>query len=136
MWKLAWRFLLHKERTQKYKFEIWLLKSIILDPQKSAVWVFEENPQKNVFFVFRLWFSFKNNRCTNVFLASIFENAQKKVMDHQKRHFGCFWQLITVFWCVLKNTDQNNICVSIVFKAETKKIWRHFLHFLFQNSFS
>ena len=29
---------------QKYKFEITLLKGTILDPQKSAILVFEENP--------------------------------------------------------------------------------------------
>ena len=38
-----------KEQTQKYKYEIWLLKSTILDPQKSAFWVFEENPHKQIF---------------------------------------------------------------------------------------
>ena len=37
------------EQTQKYKYEIWLLKSTILDPQKSAFWVFEENPHKQFF---------------------------------------------------------------------------------------
>ena len=47
--------------------------------------------------MFRLWFSFLNNRRTNVLLVGIFENAQKKVMDRQKRHFGSFWRLITVF---------------------------------------
>ena len=31
-----------KEQTQKYKFEIWLFKSTILDPRKSAFLVFEE----------------------------------------------------------------------------------------------
>ena len=37
-----------KEQTQKYTFDIWLFKSTILDPQKSAFLVFEENPQKIV----------------------------------------------------------------------------------------
>ena len=91
-----------KEQRQKYKFGIWLLKSTILDPWKSAFLVFEENPQIFFFFMFRLWFSFllirrmislptfedknlpayllKNNRRTNVFLVSIFENAQKKLV--------------------------------------------------------
>ena len=37
--------------------------------------------------------------------------------------------------CFFKNTDLNNICASIVFKAKTKdKIWRNiFRRFLFQN---
>ena len=33
-----------KKQTQKYKFEILLLKGTILDPRKSAILVFEENP--------------------------------------------------------------------------------------------
>ena len=37
-----------KEQTQKYKFEIWLFKSTILDPRKSAFLVFVENPPKNL----------------------------------------------------------------------------------------
>ena len=41
-----------KEQTQKYKFEIRLLKRTILDPQKSALLVFEENPPKNLFLHF------------------------------------------------------------------------------------
>ena len=46
-----------KEQTQKCKFEIWLLKSTILDLPKSAFLVFEENPpppKKKCFFVFQL----------------------------------------------------------------------------------
>ena len=37
-----------KEQTQKNKFEIFLLKSTILNPQKSAFLVFEENPPKKI----------------------------------------------------------------------------------------
>ena len=53
----------------------------------------------------------------------------KKSLDRQKHHFGRFWQLI-FFLCFFKNTDLNNICASIVFKAKTNK---YFLRFLFQN---
>ena len=56
------------------------LKSTILDPQKSAYLVFEENPPNKILFVFRLWFSFKNNRRTNVIMVGIFENAQQKLL--------------------------------------------------------
>ena len=34
---------------QKYKIEIWVLKTTILDPQKSLFLVSEENPPKNSF---------------------------------------------------------------------------------------
>ena len=49
---------------------------------------------KKFVFVFQLSFSFKNNRRTNILLVGIFENALKKVVDHQKHHFGSFWRLI------------------------------------------
>ena len=71
--------------------------------------------------MFRLCFSFKNNGRTNVLLVSIFENTLKKAISRQKRHFGRFWQLIPFFQCILKITDQNNICVSIVFEAKAEK---------------
>ena len=48
-------------------------------------------------------------------------DEQNKVIHHQKRHFGRFWQLIIIFLCIFKNTDQNNICASIIFKAKTKE---------------
>ena len=38
-----------KEQTQKNKFEIWILKTTILDPWKSAFFVFEEKPQGKIF---------------------------------------------------------------------------------------
>ena len=77
-----------KEQTHKCKFEIWLLKSTstILDPRKSRFLVFVETPppqkkKKIHFFVFWPWFSFLNNRHTNVLMFSNFENAQKKLMQ-------------------------------------------------------
>ena len=57
---------------------------------------------------FGLRFSFKNNKHTNVILLRIFENS------------------------LIKNTDQNNICASFVFKAKTKEKYKE--SFLFQNS--
>ena len=35
--------------------------------------------RKKMFFIFFFYFSFKNKRCTNVILISIFENARKKL---------------------------------------------------------
>ena len=39
-----------KEQTQKYKFEIWLLKSTILDPKKVSFWFLKKTPPKISFF--------------------------------------------------------------------------------------
>ena len=49
-----------------------------------------------------------------------FYNALKKVINRQKLPKWHFLMLITFFKSVFKNTDQKNICVSIVFKAESK----------------
>ena len=38
-----------KEQTQKNKFEIWVLKTTILDPRKSEFLVFDEKPTKKFF---------------------------------------------------------------------------------------
>ena len=73
---------------------------------------------------------FKNNRRTNVILINIFENAQKTVINHQKRPK---WLLTAnkFFFCVFKNTYRKNICGSFVFKAESKPKHeeKHFLGF-------
>ena len=53
--------------------------------------------------------------------VSIFENALKKAISCQKRHFGHFWQSLTFFKYIEKNIDQNNICASTGFKPKTKE---------------
>ena len=119
---------------QKYKFEIWLLKSTILDHQKSAFLVFEENSRKIFFFVFLLWFSFKNNRRTNVLLVAIFENAKKS-----------YWPSKTPFWLFLgvnngfcefsKILIKITVLCLLFLKLKQKKIMKHsFTVFLFKNS--
>ena len=45
---------------------------------------------------------------------------EKKVINFQKWPKWHFWRLIIFFWCVFKNTEQNNNCVFIVFKAESE----------------
>ena len=58
-----------KEQTQKNKFEIWVLKTTILDPWKSASLVFEEKHPNKICFGFDS--AFQNNRGTNVLLVGI-----------------------------------------------------------------
>ena len=121
-----------KEQTQKYKFEILILKSTILDPRKSAFLVFEENPQQNLFFVFWLLFSFKNNRRTNVLLGGIFENAQKKLLTIKNtflavKNFFCAFSKILIkitFVCLLffnlkqKKNMKKNLFYGFFFKTQ------------------
>ena len=54
------------------------------------------------------------------FLVVIFENA-KKNYSPSKTPFLLFFWLIKVCKSVFKNTDQSDICVSIVLKANTEK---------------
>ena len=45
---------------------------------------------------------------------------KKEITDYQKRHFG-FLAVNNIFLCILKNTNQHNICESFVIKARTNK---------------
>ena len=111
-----------KKQTQKYKFEIILLKSTV--PPKKCVFVFWRKPPNNFFLVFWLSFSFKNNRRTYVLLVIFFKRTKKSYWPSKTP----FWPFLAVnngFLWVFKNIDQNNICLSIVLKAKTgKKIWK------------
>ena len=62
------------------------------------LWVLKQKPLKIYFLIFFFCFSFKNNRRTNVVFVNIF-------LMHSKK---------------LQNTDQKDICASIVYKAESK----------------
>ena len=106
-----------------------------MDPRKSGFLVFEENPPKKFVSSFFGFDSALKTIDAQMFFWSVFLKTQKKIIDHQKRHFGRFWRLIT-FFGVFKNTDQKNSCASIVFKAKTKEKYEEnfFLQFLFQNS--
>ena len=55
-----------------------------------------------------------------LFRSVFFKMHEKKVINFQKWPKWRFWRLITFFWCVFKNTEPNNNCVFIVFKAESK----------------
>ena len=52
-------------------------------------------------------------------MISIFENAQKNVINRQKWPKWQFWWSITFFVHFQKN-NQKNICAFNVFKAESK----------------
>ena len=54
-----------------------------------------------------------------LFWLVFFQMHEIKVINFQKRPKWRFWWLIT-FFCVFKNTKQNNNCVFIVFKAESE----------------
>ena len=55
------------------------------------------------------------------FWSVFLKTHKKKAISDQKRHFGCFWQLITFFLVhCINTTDKNNICVSIISKAKAK----------------
>ena len=89
-----------KEQMKKYKFEIWLLKSTILDPRKNAFLVFKENPLTK----FSSGFIFDSALKTldaQMFFWSVILKTPKKFIDYQKRHFGLFLA-VNIFWAFSK----------------------------------
>ena len=67
-----------KEQTQKTNSKFGFKIYYFGPPKKHVFGFWRKNPQI-CFFVFWLWFSFKNNKCTYVLLFCIFENALKKL---------------------------------------------------------
>ena len=76
---------------QKNKFEIWVLKTTILDPRKSALLVFEEKPHKNVF---SLCFGFHSALKTIVAQMSLrwyfWKRTEKKLLADKKAILAVF----------------------------------------------
>ena len=74
-----------KNTNRKFELNRWLFWT----PKKARFWFLKKKPPKFVWGVFRLWFSSKNNKCTNFLLEGIFENAQKKLLTP-------FWPFLAV----------------------------------------
>ena len=55
-----------------------------------------------------------------LFWSVFFKIHEKKVINFQKWPKKRFWQFITFFVCVFKNTEQNNNRVFIVNNAESE----------------
>ena len=97
-WKSAWCFLLHKRtNTEKQIRNLSFSKLLFWTPEKACFWFLKKNPQTIFFFVFWLWFSFKNNRRTNVLLVGIFENTLKESYLPSKTPFWLFWAVMNFF---------------------------------------
>ena len=105
------------------------MKRTDVQPWFFGFW--RKTPQQFFFFVFQSWFSFKNNRRTNVLLVSIFENALKKATSRQKCHFDRFWQLLP-FLSALKKILTKTTFVRLSFlKLKQKKNMKIFLFKVF-----
>ena len=75
---------------------------------------------QSIFFLnFFSLLSFKTIDTQMLFWSVFLKTHKKNVINRQKRPKWWFWRSI-IFFCIFKNTDQKNICVSIVFKAESK----------------
>ena len=81
---------------------------------KSMFLVLEEKQNKIFFFVFFLWFNFKNNT------RSVFFKSAKKSYLPSKTPFQPFL-VDNNFFCIFKNTDLKNFCASVVLKIKTKE---------------
>ena len=125
----------NKCRNTILKFDF--LKVLFWTPQKECFWFLRKQPKTFFFFVFQLWFRFKNKRPTNVLLVWIFWKCTKKVIDFQKRHFDCFWRLIMVFCVFSKLSGLSTPFFSVryvtffsVRKKERSFLFCSFLEFL------
>ena len=115
-WNLAQSFLLHVYKRISTIF-IWnlCLKSFFYPPpqKKKLFWFLKKTTPKNISLCFPSNSVLKTIN-THIYLFCIFENTHKKL-------FWLFLKINNFFSCILKNTDQNNICVPIVFKSKTNK---------------
>ena len=120
----------NKRRNTNLKFEF--LKVPFWTPEKEHFWFLKKTPQK----IFSLWFRFDSALKaidTQMFFWSLF------LKTHTKKLLTIKNAMLAVnngFLCVFKNTDQNKICASIIFKAKTKENYEEklFLQFLNRNS--
>ena len=106
---------------QKYKFEIWVLKLPFWTPEKAHFWFKKKKTKTNFFFMFRLWFSFINNRRTNVLSSVFLKTHWKKAISRQKCHFGRFWQLLTFFSALKKILTKTTFVRLLYLKLKQKE---------------
>ena len=90
-----------------------------MTPKKVCLWVLKQKASQNIFYLFFFWYSFKNNRPTNVVFVNIFFKALKKVNNCQKRPKWRFWLLIA-FFSAFSKIPTNRTFVRLMFKAESK----------------
>ena len=112
-----------KEQTQKYKFEIWLLKVPFWTPKKVHFWFLKKIPEIFCSSCFAFDSALKTIKA-EMFFWSVFLKMHKKCYWLSKTPFWLFLAINNAFLWVFKNTDQNNICVSIVLEAKTEKKFR------------
>ena len=139
--KLAHGLLLHKRTNAEIQIGNFTFKKYHFGPSKKCV--FEENPPTNFFFMFRLWFSFKNNRTiiffqicffsfslnnrpTNILLVGIFE-----IFDCQNSHFSSFWRLITFFCAFSKILIKITFVRLLFLKLKQKKNMKKYFFMVF-----
>ena len=127
--KLAWSLLLHLRK--KAEIQIWnlTLKKYHFGPPKKCIFSFWRKPPQKIFPSCFGFDSALNIIDAQMFFWSVFLKTQKKVIDRQKRHFGCFWQLITVFCAFSKILIKVTIFFFLLFyKLELKKKnWKNWL---------
>ena len=100
---------------QKYEDNL-VLKFLISKFKNAHFW-----GSPNLFYIiFFLVLGFETIETQMLFRSVFLKMHEKKFINLQKWPKWCFWQLITFFWCIFKNTELNNNRVFIVCKAELK----------------
>ena len=111
----------NNEQTQKYKLKIWIPKLFYCYPRKSVFLVFKEKHWKQ-----NLSSGFGSNSAlktinTLLLFCSVFLKTHKKVINHQKRHFGHFLKINIFFSCIFKNTYKWTFVFLLFQKLKLKK---------------
>ena len=94
------------------------------------IWFLKKTPQTKFYSSFGFDSALKTIDA-QMFLWSVFLKMHNKSYWLSKTPFWPFLAVNNVFLCVFINTDQNNICASIVFKAKTKEKYEEIFFYSF-----
>ena len=115
----------NKPRNTNLKFDI--KKYFFGPPNKCIFIIFEENPLKNLFSSSSGVDSALKTINTQMFFCSVF------LKTHKKNHLAVFGGSYCFFVCIFKNTDKNNICVSINLTHQRLKLFLLPIFMIFSN---
>ena len=111
----------NKHRSTNLKFDF--LKVPFWTPQKVCFWFLKKPPPQNFFFVYGFDSALKTTDAQMFFWPVFLKTHKTKVIDRQKRHFCCFWRLITVFCAFSKRLIRITFVGLLFLKLKQKKIW-------------
>ena len=120
-----------KEQTQKYKFEIWLLKVPFWTPQKVHFWFLKKIPEIFCSSCFAFDSALKTIEA-EMFFRSVFLKMHKKSYWLSKTPFWLFLAVNNIFLCAFKTLIKITFVCLLFLKLKQKKnmkkilLWYYF----------